>query len=82
LEIDLSIWILERVAKHHVTTHEDIIEEALRIAEKEGITNFKASPGWLKKFKKRYRFTYRTVTHTSRKTEFSEADKVKMLLID
>ena len=50
--------------------------EAATIGKKEGITNFKASRGWLRNFKKRHEYTNRKPTHTARKTEFSDADKV------
>ena len=53
-----------------------IREEAAKIGKRDGITNFKASTGWLRNFKKRHEYTNRKPTHTARKTEFSDADKV------
>ena len=75
LESELYLWILEQHSKFLVVIHDDIMEKAIQIAADMKIENFKA-PSWLENFKKRFRLTYRKITHDSWKAEFTTEDLV------
>ncbi|OQV13776.1 hypothetical protein BV898_11995 [Hypsibius exemplaris] len=68
LETELNAWIQSERAMSRVLRHSDIVEKALQIAKREGFDKFKASPGWLNQFKKRFRLAYREISrdHTKR----------------
>ena len=45
-----------------------------------GREKFKASDGWIKKWKKRFRITYRAITKVGRKLKQTEEDMVRITL--
>jgi hypothetical protein len=51
---ELYSWFVKKRNKHHVIHGPDLQSMALRCAEKLGILDFKASQGWLEKFKRRW----------------------------
>lgn len=68
LETKIEQWILEKRSNGKIVTNQDIKEKALQIARQNNIYQFKASNGWIQKFKKRFNFVMRKVTKTDKIT--------------
>ena len=76
LELELCAYIDDHRTHGIILKDLHIRQEAKRIGKRDRIPNFLASEGWLRRFKKRNRYSNRKPTHTARKTEFSMGDKV------
>ena len=77
VESETVKWVLEEADDGILITNSDMAEKAKEIAADQNIPNFKASPGWITKTKRKTGLSLRKVTHTARKIEFSEEDLVR-----
>ena len=76
MEINLYRWVLEKRELGLEVNDTDIQKKAREIV---GDDEFKASRGWVYKFRKRFRLVRRAVTHTARTMTFTEEDVVSIL---
>jgi Tc5 transposase DNA-binding domain len=72
LEDRLHVWVLQQRTKGLMVSDADLAEKAKAIALDIQLENFRASRGWIWKFKKRKKLGYRSITHTARKTDFTD----------
>jgi hypothetical protein len=71
IEDELYAWLLEKASKGLIVTNVDLQSQALDIAKRKKIVNFKASDGWVTRFKKRKRLLYRAPTQVWIEQSFS-----------
>ena len=67
LEFELSKWIMEQRNENLCVSRKLIQEKALDMANKKGLTDFKASMTWVQKFMDRNGFTIRRKTTQSQR---------------
>ena len=74
MEIELYRWVLEKRELGLEVNDADVQKRARELV---GHDKFKASRGWVYKFRERFRLVRGAVTHTSRKMTFTEEDVVR-----
>ena len=68
LETKIDEWIVVQRAEGIAVSNAMIQEKARNIARNNGIESFKASNGWIEKFKRRFNWVMRKPTQTKKRT--------------
>jgi hypothetical protein len=76
IDEDLYQWLLEQRTRGHRVSGKRLKSKALRLHKEKGNQSFKASDGWLQRWRKRHKVSLRRKTTTAQQLPQDLGDKV------